>query len=217
MATKYDTSYYDKALKDYENQAKKTANQQIADTNAQYDAQLKQAYTNNMIAQRNLKNQMTSAGIRGGATETANLNLANQYANSRGSINASRNADIKNINNTMNDNIYNYTQSINDNKQQYLQQREAEARQRQYAVADAKQQRAWAVADANKQDSAARWQTYAEAKYGMYSSRTSLKKQISALAKKYAKAKGNTRKMYEKQLNAARQRYQYLTDLARKK
>lgn len=209
----YNTSYYDKAIEDYKKKATQSANQNIADTKANYNAQLKQAYTNNMVAQRNLQNQMKTAGIRGGATETANLNLANQYNSNVGTINANKNADIQKINQNLADNIFEYTQAQNENKQAYIQQREAEDRARKQALEDAARERKWQRWDANHQEYLTELQSRAEAKYGSYTSTKKLQSAIKSLKKRASKATGNKRKDLIYRLNAARLRLQYLQDM----
>lgn len=68
---------------------------QINAANESAESQLTQAYVQKLQNEKNLNNQMALAGIRGGATETANLNLANQYGNTRRQINAQRDSAIK--------------------------------------------------------------------------------------------------------------------------
>lgn len=136
---KYDTSFYDNAIASYENKMKQDAATQKTQTNATYDDQLREAYVNRMQNQRTLANNLAQAGIRGGASETANLKLATTYENSRNDINKSRNAAIAEIDKNANDAIYNYRITQEAAKQEYIQNREAEERQ----IAETKRQEQW--------------------------------------------------------------------------
>ena len=193
MAKKYDTSYYDKAMKNYATQAQNIANQQTQDANANADAQLRQAYISNMQQQRNLQNSLATAGIRGGATESANLNLANQYANSRGTINSDRANTIKGINSDLQSNIFNYNQAVEENRQQYLQQRAAEDRQRARDLADQRRQHQWDLAAENRANKRADKEANMTAKYGTYTSVSKLQKALKKTKDPVAKRAIRTR------------------------
>jgi len=55
------------------------------------DKSLKEAYIANMLAKRNMPQQLKSAGISGGATETTLADLQNSYMNNRFNIEQNRN------------------------------------------------------------------------------------------------------------------------------
>ena len=104
-------------------------NQQIIDATKSAQSQLRQAYVNRMQDQRTLANNLAMAGIRGGATETANMRLANQYANTRSGINNQLATSVNDINRTANQNKLAYQQDIDTKRQQYIENRQSEARQ----------------------------------------------------------------------------------------
>lgn len=123
MATKTwsGADYYDTANSDYQKKAKKDLAQQTADTTASYGSQLQQAYIQRMKDQKTLNNNLASSGIRGGATETANLNLINQYNSNRNEIYSNQASALKDLNTNYNDNIFNYAQQMATAKAEYKQ------------------------------------------------------------------------------------------------
>lgn len=136
---KYDTSYYDNVMAKNAQQVRADAEAQKKTTNATYDEQLREAYVNRMQNQRTLANNLAQAGIRGGASETANLKLATTYENSRNDINKSRNAAIADIDQKANKAIYDFNTTQEAARQTDIQNREAEDRQ----IAETKRQEQW--------------------------------------------------------------------------
>ena len=121
MATWTGSKYYDTAVSEYNKKAKNDLNQQIAQTNADYNGQLQSAYIQRLQEQKKLNQNLSGAGIRGGATETANLALANTYNANRNAIETNRNTAITGLNTSYNDNVFNYNQMMNTAKAEYQQ------------------------------------------------------------------------------------------------
>lgn len=165
----YNTSYYNKAIKDYTAQANKSAATQKKSVEADKQSQLKQSYVQRMQNQKTLNNNLARQGIRGGASETSNLNLATNYENNRNSINSAAQKSISDINKQTQENIFNYTQQTNAAKQEYLENRASEDRARKRQLADAKAARQRAATTKNL---TAKYSTY----YTLSGLRKSLKK-----------------------------------------
>lgn len=123
------TSAYDNMARNYARSVDQSTAQQIADANKAAQGQLRQAYVTRMQDQIALNNNLANAGIRGGATETSNMRLMNQYGNTRGQINSQLASSINDINRTAQQNKLAYQQDIDAKKQAYLENRQAEARQ----------------------------------------------------------------------------------------
>lgn len=115
------TSYYEKAKDEFNKQAETTRNRQISEAQNTLQSNLKQAYVTRLQDQQRLNNNLATSGIRGGATETANLNIANQYANARGTANANYSNSVNQINNQINQSKFENTQNLNSQKEQYVQ------------------------------------------------------------------------------------------------
>lgn len=124
-----DTSAYDALAASYTKSVDESAAQQISDAQKAAQGQLKQAYITRMQDQRTLNDNLARAGIRGGTTETANLKLATNYGNTRGTINSSLASSITDINRTAAQNKLAYQQDIDAKKQAYIENRQSEARQ----------------------------------------------------------------------------------------
>lgn len=120
---------YDNMSQNYAASVDQNTAAQIADATKSAQGQLRQAYVTRMQDQRNLADNMTRAGIRGGATETANLRLATNYANTRSGIQGQLANSVNEINRTANQNKLAYQQEMDAKKQQYVENRQAEARQ----------------------------------------------------------------------------------------
>lgn len=116
-----DTSYYTKAIKTYTNQANKQRASQIADAKSTQNSALRQAYVSNVQNRLGLQNSMAQAGIRGGATETANLQLSNQYGQAVNAANTEYNSSVKSINQAVDQNIADYTSDMNSRAEEYRQ------------------------------------------------------------------------------------------------
>ena len=73
-----------------------TLQQNNATTNANFDSAQRQAYVDYMRKQRNLGNQLSALGVNGGASETGQLNLYNNYGASHAAIEQQRAAELAN-------------------------------------------------------------------------------------------------------------------------
>lgn len=128
MAT-YDTSFYTNQYEEYAKKQDENAKKKADKAEAEYNAKLKQAYISRMQEQKNLDQNLAKAGIRGGASETANLALATNYQNTRNTLNAEKTQAVDNIYSTAEDNKFAYKQTTDAAAQSYVEQREAEDRQ----------------------------------------------------------------------------------------
>lgn len=145
--SKYGTETYDDAIKTYTNKVKSDAEDAKKTANSEYDNQAKQAYISKMQNQRQLSKNLAEQGIRGGASETAQLKQQSNYENTRNTIASNRQTALRNIDKEANDNIFNFTMEQNAAKQAYIQQREQEDRQ----VAEQKRQEAVQAKEAQKE------------------------------------------------------------------
>lgn len=124
----YDTSYYDDQIKKYNEYADKVAGQNIAEAQKTQQSALRQAYINRLQSQNKLNQNLAMSGIRGGMTETANLNLANQYGQARQAANANYTNSVNSINQSTEENKFNNMMNTESARRQYLENREAEDR-----------------------------------------------------------------------------------------
>ena len=124
----YDTSYYDDQIKKYNEYADKVAGQQIAEAQKNQQSALKQAYISRMQNQQRLNQNLAMSGIRGGMTETSNLNLANQYGQARNAANADYANSVNSINQQTEENKFNNMLNTESARRQYIENREAEDR-----------------------------------------------------------------------------------------
>lgn len=89
---------YNNSLSKIDNDAKKT---------------LQESYINKMLTQKNLGQQLAAQGISGGASESAMAGIANNYGNSRNSINDTWNTNRSDLQNTYQNNLAQLIQSYN--------------------------------------------------------------------------------------------------------
>lgn len=71
-----------------------TLQQNNQTTNANFDSAQRQAYVDYMRKQRNLGNQLSALGVNGGASETGQLNLYNNYGQSHAANEQQRAAEL---------------------------------------------------------------------------------------------------------------------------
>ena len=124
----YDTSYYDNAISQYDAYAEEQAKKKKQEAQTTRDTALRQAYISRLQDQNKIENNLAKAGIRGGATETANLGLATNYGNSRASTNAAYSNAIGTIDSDTEANKLSNKQTVESQRNEYLQNREAEDR-----------------------------------------------------------------------------------------
>ena len=86
---------------------------------------LQQAYINKMLQQRNLQQSLSAQGLNGGAAESTQASLANNYGNSRNNINTTTNSNVANLNDTYQQNLASanqqYNSSVSDLNNQRMQ------------------------------------------------------------------------------------------------
>lgn len=96
-----------------------------ANINKQAEDSLRQAYISNMLSQKNLGNQLASAGISGGATETVMANMLNNYQNGRNDIYNQQNDSLRELgianNNSVSDLTNAYLSAIENANTAYNQ------------------------------------------------------------------------------------------------
>lgn len=167
-------NYYDKQIKDYNAYADKVASQQIADAKKASTTQLRQAYINKLQSQRSLNNNLALAGIRGGATETSNLRLANNYGAQVSQINSDLANSIQSINQSTEENKFNNMMQTESARQQYNENLAAEQR----ANAREDKQIAYERKQQKEQQKYDRLTANYTAKYSKYFSEKELKKAL---------------------------------------
>lgn len=128
MAT-YDTSFYTNQYNEYAAEQDKTAKKRVEESDAAYNNKLKEAYVTRMQNQKNLNQNLAQAGIRGGASETANLNLATNYERTRNSLNTEKAQASADILSEAESNKFAMKQTTDAAAQSYVEQRQAEDRQ----------------------------------------------------------------------------------------
>lgn len=116
-----DTSFYTNAVNQYAAQANKERQTQLGEAQKNQQSALKQAYITRLQNQQRLNNNLAQAGIRGGMTETANLNLANQYGQARAAANSDYTNSVNQINQSTDRNIFDYRMDMDSRAEEYRQ------------------------------------------------------------------------------------------------
>lgn len=114
-------SFYDTAISDYAKGARADAKVQINEAEKNRLGTLKQAYINRIQNTNAMNDRLQQAGIRGGMTETANLNIANQYGQARQAANSDYQNTVNQVNLATNQNIRDYTADMRSRKEEYIQ------------------------------------------------------------------------------------------------
>lgn len=131
-APQYDDSYrkkienqigsaYDAQKLAYNQQAEKDRATQLGEAQKNQQAALKQAYINRVQNQQKLNQNLAMSGIRGGMTETANLNLANQYGQARAAANTDYANSVNSINQSIDRNKFEYGLDVDSRKEEAIQ------------------------------------------------------------------------------------------------
>lgn len=128
MAT-FDANYYQNAIDDYNKKVASDLAQQTQQAEATRQSNLQQSYIQRMQNQNALNNNLAQQGIRGGMSETANLNLMNTYNANRNTINSDYATQVTNLQTNANDNKFNYEQQMKTAQAEYLQNKQAEEQQ----------------------------------------------------------------------------------------
>lgn len=115
------TDYYKNAVNQYTADANAERNRQIGEAQKTQQANLRQAYVNRLQNEQKMNNNLAMSGIRGGMTETANLNLMNQYGQARASANTDYANSVNQINTTTDQNIRDYRNDMESRAEEYTQ------------------------------------------------------------------------------------------------
>lgn len=116
-----DTSYYTNAVNRYKAYAEQNRANQLGEAEKAQKTALTQAYVTRLQNERRMAENMAMAGIRGGATETAMLNLANQYGQARASANTDYTNSVNAINQSIDSNIFDYQSDMDARAEEYRQ------------------------------------------------------------------------------------------------
>lgn len=115
------TAYYQNAINKYTEQANKQRASQIGEAQKQQQSALKNAYLQRVQNERAMQNSMAAQGIRGGATESSNIRLANQYGQSVAAANTDYTNSVNSINQNIDQNIFDYTSDMQSRAEEYRQ------------------------------------------------------------------------------------------------
>ena len=115
------TSFYDKAVDTYRKQQEQNRATQLAAAQKTQQSALKQAYITRLQNQQKLQQSLATSGIRGGATETANIRLANQYGLDRNNANTNYTNSVNDINRSIDQNIADYQSDMESRAEEYRQ------------------------------------------------------------------------------------------------
>lgn len=115
------TDYYTKAVDAYKNQQEQNRATQLAAAQKTQQSALKQAYITRLQNQQKLQQGLATSGIRGGATETANIRLANQYGLDRNNANTNYVNSVNDINRSIDQNIADYQSDMESRAEEYRQ------------------------------------------------------------------------------------------------
>ena len=115
------TDYYTQAVDAYRNQQEQNRATQLAAAQKAQQSALKQAYITRLQNQQKLQQGLATSGIRGGATETANIRLANQYGLDRNNANTNYTNSVNDINRSIDQNIADYQGDMESRAEEYRQ------------------------------------------------------------------------------------------------
>ena len=98
-----------KARDDAYNQAaaaqRSAYNNNVSQLNSATNDALREAYINRMLSQRNLQQQLSAQGISGGASETTQASMLNNYQDSRNDLEKERQQQLANLMQTYQNNM----------------------------------------------------------------------------------------------------------------
>ena len=115
------TDYYTQAVENYKKQQEQNRATQLAAAQKTQQSALKQAYITRLQNQQKLQQGLATSGIRGGATETANIRLANQYGLDRNNANTNYVNSVNDINRSIDQNIADYQGDMESRAEEYRQ------------------------------------------------------------------------------------------------
>ena len=186
------TGFYQNAINNYAANANAERNRQLGEAQKTQQANLRQAYATRLQNEQTMNRNLATQGIRGGASETANLNLLNQYGQARAAANTDYTNSVNQINQSIDKNIMDYTSDMQSRAEEYRQN-----------LAQAK----WQADRENKNNEIARqteyWSNYYINKYSG-ASKKSVEKAIKDIKAKLKKAKDPMTKIrYQQALSGA--------------
>jgi len=201
-----DTSSFDKQYQAYAQQAEQNRATQLGEAQKNQQNALRQAYISRMQNERTLNQNLAAAGIRGGATETSNLKVANQYGQAVGAANTDYSNNVNSINQNIDQNLQNYKMEVEQARETYLQN-QANARwnaaredyKDAYTASREAEEQKYQRSQAEIQRQTEYWSNYYINKYSGYSKKD-LKKEEKNIKAKLKKAKGNAKIRWQQAL-----------------
>lgn len=109
----FDNSFYRNQTDLYTQQANKERANQLGEAQKQQQNALKSAYLQRVQNENALGQSLAALGIRGGASESSNIKLANQYGQSVQAANTDYSNSVNSINQSIDRNIFDYTMDMN--------------------------------------------------------------------------------------------------------
>lgn len=98
-------NYYDSNLNSTRNTLKSSYDASKKDIDSDAEASLREAYINNMLNRKNLQQALTAQGLNGGASETTQASMLNNYGNARNDIETQQAKNLADLLKTYNDNL----------------------------------------------------------------------------------------------------------------
>ena len=115
------TDFYTNAVNKFTQQANANRATQIAGAQKQQENALRNAYVTRLQNEKTMNQNLASAGIRGGATETAGLRLAGQYGQAVQAANNDYAGTVGQINQNIDQSIFDYQSDMNSRAEEYVQ------------------------------------------------------------------------------------------------
>lgn len=98
-------NYYDSNLNATRNTLRSSYDASKKDIDSDAEASLREAYINNMLNRKNLRQALTAQGLNGGASETTQASMLNNYGNARNDIETQQAKNLTDLLRTYNDNL----------------------------------------------------------------------------------------------------------------
>lgn len=98
-------NYYDSNLESTKNTLKASYDASKSDIDSDAEASLREAYINNMLNRKNLQQALTAQGLNGGASETTQASMLNNYGTARNEIEKQQADNLAELLQTYNNNL----------------------------------------------------------------------------------------------------------------
>lgn len=98
-------NYYDSNLNATKDTLRRSYDASKSDIDADAEASLREAYINNMLNRKNLQQALTAQGLNGGASETTQASMLNNYGSARNEIETQQAKNLADLLRTYNDNL----------------------------------------------------------------------------------------------------------------